>query len=103
MSEAEFYVLPARLNGGVRNKAARSELRRGLPVGLRPGARPMAKSVLDPDEGVRSTIASVFTRFAKTRSARRAPLGFRSEGLWACRCGCISGARSVGGGKEGYG
>jgi DNA invertase Pin-like site-specific DNA recombinase len=34
MSEAELHVLRARLNGGIRNKAARGELRRGLPVGL---------------------------------------------------------------------
>src|SRR6266487_2292648 len=34
MSEAELHVLRARLQGGVRNKAARGELRRGLPVGL---------------------------------------------------------------------
>jgi len=34
MSEAELYVLRARLNGGIRNKAARGELRRGLPVGF---------------------------------------------------------------------
>src|SRR5215831_16382821 len=33
MSEAEHH-LRARLNGGIRNKAARGELRRGLPVGL---------------------------------------------------------------------
>src|SRR5260221_6552117 len=34
MSEAELHVLRARLNGGIKNKAARGELRRGLPVGL---------------------------------------------------------------------
>jgi DNA invertase Pin-like site-specific DNA recombinase len=34
MSEAELHVLRARLAGGIRNKAARGELRRGLPVGL---------------------------------------------------------------------
>src|ERR671932_822884 len=34
MSEAELYVLRARLEGGIRHKAARGELRRGLPVGL---------------------------------------------------------------------
>ncbi len=34
MSEAELHVLRARLDGGIRNKAARGELRRGLPVGL---------------------------------------------------------------------
>src|SRR6516162_2786518 len=34
MSEAELHFLRARLNGGIRNKAARGELRRGLPVGF---------------------------------------------------------------------
>ena len=34
MSEAELHVLRARLAGGIRNKAARGELRTGLPVGL---------------------------------------------------------------------
>ena len=32
--EAELHILRARLDGGVCNKAARGELRRGLPVGL---------------------------------------------------------------------
>ena len=81
MSEAELYVLRARLNGGIRNKAARGELRRGLPVGFRLGRGRRRSPLLDPDEAVRSTIASVFTRFAETGSARRVWLGFRSEGL----------------------
>src|SRR6266571_1462997 len=34
MAEAELHVLRARLEGGIKNKAARGELRRGLPVGL---------------------------------------------------------------------
>src|SRR5256714_8079243 len=34
MSEAELHILRACLNGGIRNKAARGELRRGLPVGF---------------------------------------------------------------------
>ena len=34
MSEAELHILRERLNGGIRNKAARGELRRGLPVGF---------------------------------------------------------------------
>jgi hypothetical protein len=34
MSEAELHILRARLDGGIRNKAARAELRRGLPVGF---------------------------------------------------------------------
>ena len=34
MAEAELHVLRMRLNGAIRNKAKRGELRRGLPVGL---------------------------------------------------------------------
>ena len=34
MAEAELHVLRARLEGAIKNKAARGELRRGLPVGL---------------------------------------------------------------------
>ena len=34
MAEAELHVLRARLEGGIKNKASRGELRRGLPVGL---------------------------------------------------------------------
>ena len=80
MSEAELYVLRARLNGGIRNKAARGELRRGLPVGFVWGEAD-GEVRFHPDEAVRSTIASVFTRFAETGSARRVWLWFRSEGL----------------------
>jgi DNA invertase Pin-like site-specific DNA recombinase len=80
MSEAELYVLRARLNGGIRNKAARGELRRGLPVGFVWGE---ADGEVDfhPDEAVRTTIAAVFARFTETGSARRVWLWFRSEGL----------------------
>ena len=34
MSEAESHVLRARLLGGIRNKAARGELRQSLPIGF---------------------------------------------------------------------
>jgi transposase len=80
MSEAELYVLRARLNGGIRNKAARGELRRGLPVGLVWGDAD-GEVRLHPDEAVRTAIASIFARFAETGSARRVWLWFRSEGL----------------------
>ena len=40
MAEAELHVLRARLDGGIRNKAERGELRRGLPVGLVWGEEP---------------------------------------------------------------
>jgi hypothetical protein len=34
MSEAELHILRARLDGGIRHKAARGELRRGVPTGF---------------------------------------------------------------------
>ena len=39
MSEAELHIIRARLDGGIRNKAARGELRRGLPVVCRSRCR----------------------------------------------------------------
>lgn len=80
MSEAELHVLRARLNGGIRNKAERGELRRGLPVGLVFGEAD-GEVLLDPDEAVRGAIQTVFDRFAEVGSARRVWLHFRSEGL----------------------
>jgi DNA invertase Pin-like site-specific DNA recombinase len=80
MSEAELHVLRARLNGGIRNKAARGELRRGLPVGFVWGEAD-GEVRLHPDEAVVTAIREVFARFAETGSARRVWLWFRSEGL----------------------
>jgi DNA invertase Pin-like site-specific DNA recombinase len=80
MSEAELHILRARLNGGIRNKAARGELRRGLPVGLVWGSTD-GEVRLHPDEAVQTAIASIFSCFAETGSARRVWLWFRSEGL----------------------
>jgi DNA invertase Pin-like site-specific DNA recombinase len=80
MSEAELHVLRARLNGGIRNKAERGELRRGLPIGLVFGETD-GEVLLDPDEGVRGAIQTIFDRFAEVGSARRVWLHLRSEGL----------------------
>ncbi len=80
MSEAELHVLRARLNGGIRNKAARGELRRGLPVGLVWGDAD-GEVRFHPDEAVVTAIRGVFAKFAETGSARRVWLWFRSEGL----------------------
>src|SRR6184192_3952717 len=80
MSEAELHVLRARLNGGIRNKAARGELRRGLPVGLVWGDAD-GEVRLHPDEAVVTAIRTIFARFAEMGSARRVWLWFRSEGL----------------------
>ena len=80
MSEAELHVLRARLNGGIRNKAARGELRRGLPVGLVWGEGD-GEVRFHPDEAVVTAIRSVFARFTETGSVRRVWLWFRSEGI----------------------
>ena len=80
MSEAELHVLRARLNGGIRNKAARGELRRGLPVGLIWGEAD-GEVLLHPDEAVSGAIRTVFERFAEMGSARQVWLWFRQQGL----------------------
>ena len=80
MSEAELYILRARLNGGIQNKAARGELRRGLPVGFVWGEAD-GDVRLHPDAAVVAAIRCVFARFAEMGSARRVWLWFRSEGL----------------------
>jgi DNA invertase Pin-like site-specific DNA recombinase len=80
MSEAELHVLRARLNGGIRNKAERGELRRGLPVGFVWGDAD-GEVRFHPDEAVVNAIRSVFARFGETGSARRVWLWFRSEAV----------------------
>jgi DNA invertase Pin-like site-specific DNA recombinase/transposase len=80
MSEAELYIIRARLDGGIRNKAARGELRRGLPVGFVWGEG-AGEVLFHPDEAVNSAIRAVFDRFAEFGSARRVWLWFHSETL----------------------
>jgi DNA invertase Pin-like site-specific DNA recombinase len=80
MSEAELHVLRARLNGGIRNKAARGELRRGLPVGLIWGESD-GEVLLHPDEAISGAIRAVFERFAEMGSARQVWLWFRQQRL----------------------
>jgi DNA invertase Pin-like site-specific DNA recombinase len=80
MSEAELHILRARLNGGIRNKAARGELRRGLPIGLVWGEED-GEVLFHPDEGVHGAIQTVFDRFREMGSARQVWLSFRTHGL----------------------
>ena len=111
MSEAELHVIRARLDGGIRNKAARGELRRGLPVGFLWGEQD-GEVLFHPDEAVTGAIRTVFERFAEFGSARRVWLWLSSprapggapanqacpaeatagDGLWAgpCRSCCWS-------------
>jgi DNA invertase Pin-like site-specific DNA recombinase len=80
MSEAELHIIRARLDGGIRNKAARGELRRGLPVGFVWGEQD-GEVRFHPDEAVVGAIRTVFERFVEFGSARRVWLWFRSERL----------------------
>jgi DNA invertase Pin-like site-specific DNA recombinase len=80
MSEAELHSLRARLDGGIRHKAARGERRRGLPTGLVWGEAD-GEVVFHPDEAVVNAIRTVFERFAETGSVRRVWLWFRSNNL----------------------
>ncbi|HXZ72409.1 MAG TPA: recombinase family protein, partial [Streptosporangiaceae bacterium] len=80
MSEAELHVLRARLEGGVRNKAARGELRRGLPVGLVWGEAD-GEVCFHPDEAVTGVLAATFGRFAGCGSVRATWLWLRGQGL----------------------
>jgi DNA invertase Pin-like site-specific DNA recombinase len=80
MSEAELHILRARLDGGIRNKAARGELRRGLPVGLVWGDAD-GQILLHPDEAVRGVIAAIFERFPTCGSARAVWLWLKEQGL----------------------
>src|SRR3954466_11953421 len=80
MSEAELHILRARLDGGIRNKAARGELRTGLPVGLVWGEAD-GQILLHPDEAVTGVIAAVFDQFAACGSVRAPWLWLRDNQL----------------------
>src|SRR5438552_13599540 len=80
MAESELHVLRARLEGGIKNKAARGELRRGLPVRLIWGEAD-GEIRFHPDEAVTGVIAAVFGQFAVSGSVRATWLWLRAEGL----------------------
>lgn len=79
MSEAELFVLRARLQGGILNKARRGALKLTLPIGFvytETGA-----VVLDPDLQVQASIREVFRSFAHTGSAFTTVRHFRQQHL----------------------
>jgi hypothetical protein len=80
MSEAELHVLRARLQGGIRNKASRGELRTGLPVGLVWGETD-GEIRFHPDEAVTGVLRAVFERFAACGSVRATWLWLREQEL----------------------
>jgi excisionase family DNA binding protein len=77
MSEAELHLIRARLDGGLRNKAERGELRMALPVGLDRDESDLI--TLCPDEQVRHAIERVFTLWRKVGSARQVVMELIAE------------------------
>jgi DNA invertase Pin-like site-specific DNA recombinase len=80
MAESELHVLRARLEGGIRNKAARGELRRGLPVGLVWGEAD-GEIRFHPDEAVTGVLRAVFEQFAVCGPVRATWLWLRAQQL----------------------
>jgi DNA invertase Pin-like site-specific DNA recombinase len=78
MSEAEVHLIRARLDGGLRNKAERGELRLALPVGL--DRDEDGRVVLCPDEQVRHAIERVFVLWRRFGSARQVAMELVAEG-----------------------
>ncbi len=79
MSEAELHVLRARLQGGIRNKARRGELKSPLPVGLEYDQQD--RVVLDPDRQVQQALRTVFQTYQRAGSACAVVKFFREQNL----------------------
>jgi DNA invertase Pin-like site-specific DNA recombinase len=79
MSEAEIYVMKARLHGGILSKALRGELHVPLPTGLMYDTQKQVQ--LDPDKQVQESIAFLFTTFDRTGSATATMKAFRKSGV----------------------
>jgi DNA invertase Pin-like site-specific DNA recombinase/uncharacterized protein YndB with AHSA1/START domain len=80
MAEAELHVIRARLEGGIRNKAARGELRRGLPIGFVWGEED-GEVLFHPDQSITHAIRCIFDKFNEVGSVRQVMIWFRSQGL----------------------
>ena len=78
MSEAELHLIRARLDGGLRNKAKRGELRLALPVGL--DRDEDDRIVLCADEEVRHAIERVFALWRQLGSARQVMMELIADG-----------------------
>jgi hypothetical protein len=92
MSEAELFVMRARLQGGILNKARRGALKLTLPMGL--CYTEGDAIVLDPDLQVQASIREVFCSFAHTGSACATVRHFRQHHLLfprRVRCGAHQG------------
>ena len=77
LAEAELHLIRARLDGRLRNKAARGELELNLPVGL--DRQEDGRIVLSADEQVRHAIVRVFELWRRVGSARQVVVCLRDE------------------------
>src|SRR5260370_307075 len=77
MSEAELYVIRARLQGGIMSKARRGALKLPLPIGL--CYTDNQQIVLDPHLQVQATIRAVFATFTQAGSACATVRQFRQQ------------------------
>jgi DNA invertase Pin-like site-specific DNA recombinase len=84
MSEAELYMIRARLHGGILSKARRGVLKLLLPIGL--SSTDDERIVLDPHLQVQETIRAVFATFTQTGSACPGP-ATRSRNNCSRPCG----------------
>ena len=78
MLEAELHLIKSRLTAGLKHKAAKGELRQGLPVGL---DYEDDRAVMTPDEAVREAIVTVYRRFEELGSARQVLIRLREDGV----------------------
>lgn len=79
MSEAELYMIRARMRGGVISKAKRGELATLLPCGFVYDDE--GRVVLDPDQQIQQAVRSVFELFHRIGSAFGVAREFRRLGL----------------------
>lgn len=79
MSEAELFVLRARLLGGVLNKARRGALKLPLPIGL--CYTDHNRIAFDPNGQVQATMQELFRSFQATGSASATVRHFHQEHL----------------------
>jgi len=79
MSEAELHVLRARLQGGIRHKARRGELKMPLPVGLAYDSQ--GRVIFDPDGQVQQTVHTFFQVYQRLGSAFAVVRYFHQNGL----------------------
>ena len=93
MSEAELHVLRARLEGGIRNKAQRGELRKALPIGLVWGEEE-GEILFDGDEAIRGALGRSSTGSPSWGRCGRCGCGCAAK---ACSSHCAAGRTSCGG------